>query len=83
MNRDPLGEEGGINFYGFIQNDLVNWIDPLGLTGEAVIPINPGPGGYTPVPSIPHGGTGSGNGGSGISAGDAIPPLIGGAVKKV
>jgi RHS repeat-associated protein len=31
MNRDPLGEEGGINLYGFVQNDPVNWVDPWGL----------------------------------------------------
>jgi uncharacterized protein RhaS with RHS repeats len=35
MNRDPLGEEGGINFYGFVQNDPVNWIDPDGLRGNS------------------------------------------------
>ncbi len=31
MNRDPLGEAGGINLYGFVQNDPVNWVDPEGL----------------------------------------------------
>ena len=31
MNRDPLGEEGGINLYGFTGNNPVNWIDPWGL----------------------------------------------------
>jgi RHS repeat-associated protein len=32
MNRDPLGEAGGINLYGFVGNDPVNWIDPDGLS---------------------------------------------------
>jgi RHS repeat-associated protein len=32
MNRDPLGEAGGINLYGFVQNDPVNKIDPFGLS---------------------------------------------------
>jgi RHS repeat-associated protein len=31
MNRDPIGEAGGINLYGFVQNDPGNLIDPLGL----------------------------------------------------
>jgi RHS repeat-associated protein len=32
LNRDPIQEEGGINLYGFVENDSVNWVDPLGLT---------------------------------------------------
>ncbi|WP_161629778.1 RHS repeat-associated core domain-containing protein [Desulfogranum japonicum] len=31
LNRDPLGEEGGINLYGFVGGNPVNWIDPWGL----------------------------------------------------
>jgi RHS repeat-associated protein len=31
MNRDPLGEAGGINLYGFVGGDPVNWVDPWGL----------------------------------------------------
>jgi RHS repeat-associated protein len=31
MTRDPLGEAGGINFYGFVGNNPVNFVDPLGL----------------------------------------------------
>ncbi len=31
INRDPLGEKGGINLYGFVQNNPVNYADPLGL----------------------------------------------------
>ncbi|MCI5115755.1 MAG: RHS repeat-associated core domain-containing protein [Candidatus Electrothrix sp. AX1] len=30
INRDPIGEAGGINLYGFVGNDPVNWIDPNG-----------------------------------------------------
>lgn len=35
-NRDPLGEEGGINLYGFTENDPVNFVDPY---GENIIKI--------------------------------------------
>jgi RHS repeat-associated protein len=30
-SRDPIGEEGGMNLYGFVGNDGVNWWDLLGL----------------------------------------------------
>ncbi|PID76196.1 MAG: hypothetical protein CSB22_00370 [Deltaproteobacteria bacterium] len=30
-SRDPLGEHGGLNMYGFVLNDPVNWVDPYGL----------------------------------------------------
>ena len=31
-SRDPIGEEGGLNLYGFVGNDGVKWIDVLGLS---------------------------------------------------
>jgi RHS repeat-associated protein len=31
-SRDPIGEEGGVNLYGFIGNDGVNAWDVLGLS---------------------------------------------------
>jgi RHS repeat-associated protein len=30
-SRDPIEERGGVNLYGFVWNDGVNWIDLLGL----------------------------------------------------
>jgi len=34
MTPDPIGLEGGINLYGFVQNDPVNFVDPWGLRGS-------------------------------------------------
>lgn len=31
LNQDPIGEAGGLNLYGYVGNDPVNFIDPLGL----------------------------------------------------
>jgi hypothetical protein len=34
-SRDPIEEDGGINLYGFVGNDGVNWVDILGLEGNS------------------------------------------------
>jgi RHS repeat-associated protein len=31
-SRDPIGERGGFNLYGFVQNKVTIWIDRLGLS---------------------------------------------------
>nr|MBC8553904.1 RHS repeat-associated core domain-containing protein [Candidatus Brocadiales bacterium] len=36
MSRDPLGEAGGINLYGFNNNNAINYIDPHGEVAIAV-----------------------------------------------
>ena len=33
LNRDPIGEEGGVNLYGMVGNDAVNAFDVLGQQG--------------------------------------------------
>ena len=33
-SRDPIGEEGGLNLYGFVGNDAANGLDILGLIEE-------------------------------------------------
>ena len=35
INRDPIGENGGLNPYGFVQNNPVNRIDLLGMSDPA------------------------------------------------
>jgi RHS repeat-associated protein len=30
LSRDPIGERGGINLYGYVDNDPVNYVDPFG-----------------------------------------------------
>jgi RHS repeat-associated protein len=32
LNPDPLGENGGLNLYTFVDNDPLNYVDPLGLS---------------------------------------------------
>jgi RHS repeat-associated protein len=39
LNQDPLGEGGGINLYGFVGNNPLNFVDPYGLAKGPV----PGP----------------------------------------
>jgi RHS repeat-associated protein len=31
LSRDPIGEIGGLNLYGYVSNSPVNYFDPLGL----------------------------------------------------
>jgi len=40
-NRDPIGEEGGANLYGFVENNGINSFDPFGLLDTPSSTITP------------------------------------------
>jgi RHS repeat-associated protein len=71
-SRDPIEEEGGVNLYGFIENDGVNTWDIIGLFSSVNLP-----GGSSGI-------TGTGDNGPSIDGGavldmlrDAIPEIEG------
>lgn len=39
LGRDPIGEEGGINLYGFVSNSPVNHWDYLGMQTVVAVPL--------------------------------------------
>ena len=41
MNRDPIAEKGGLNVYGFVNNNSISGIDRTGLAGATLPPLNP------------------------------------------
>jgi RHS repeat-associated protein len=44
VNRDPIAEGGGVNLYGFVNNNAVGSIDALGLTlYYCTVPTSPSP----------------------------------------
>ena len=48
LTRDPIGYDGGINLYGYVGNNPGNEDDPLGLSGDGLLP--PGPTGGERLP---------------------------------
>jgi hypothetical protein len=39
LSRDPIGEEGGVNLYGYVSGQVVTRKDPLGLTDTILDPL--------------------------------------------
>lgn len=59
LSADPIGLAGGMNLYGYVGGDPVNWVDPEGLAGCKVLfpnmPIDTGMG-FTSTSLGGHGG---------------------------
>jgi len=36
LSRDPIGEQGGLNLYGFVRNEPINWLDYFGEHGPEI-----------------------------------------------
>jgi RHS repeat-associated protein len=34
LQTDPIGVQGGFNLYGYVGNDPLNWVDPMGTTAD-------------------------------------------------
>src|SRR5665213_983133 len=52
IQRDPIGERGGINLYTFVGNNPVNFVDPWGLTTYVWPPEDTPSGAYGPTATV-------------------------------
>ncbi|HWY78550.1 MAG TPA: RHS repeat-associated core domain-containing protein [Verrucomicrobiae bacterium] len=41
LSRDPIGEKGGLNLYGFVANNPISVVDKLGLQGYQLVSLPP------------------------------------------
>jgi RHS repeat-associated protein len=49
LSRDPIGEAGGINLYGYVGGNPISYHDPLGLTPEVLLPSCAAGGPFNPI----------------------------------
>lgn len=72
LSEDPIGLQGGNNFYRYAQNSPLNWIDP---SGNGPICYSVTPKGMTEIPCVdPKGGTSCSYVPGGVSCSVPIPP---------
>ncbi len=71
INRDPLGEKGGINLFGFTANAPVAFFDPEGLQD------------WVPIPCLGNPNAGYDAGVGGLYTGNRIKSAIGGLLPPV
>jgi len=74
ISKDPIGENGGINLYGYVSENPVNTVDALGLQG-IIVPSGP----PFPIPVVPNPrGSNPNTPGGGLAA---LGGLIGGTLQ--
>jgi RHS repeat-associated protein len=71
INKDPIGYAGGMNLYGYVGNNPINWMDPLGLQ---ICPSKPSP--YGPVLTPGEPGISGGMGGYNPSVITGVGPIV-------
>ena len=81
MQADPIGLEGGLNQYGYVDSDPLNSVDPDGLTKkDPNEDLKPKP--MSPIPTAGNSGGGGGLKPSGVFKPIPFPPPFIGAGSK-
>jgi hypothetical protein len=81
-SRDPIGERGGVNLYGFVGNDGVNWWDYLGHQSGSMISCVTGRCVPMGTPISGHGAPG-GTGNGPVINGGAVLEMLRNAIPEI